>query len=345
MATLKDVAQRAQVSIVTVHKCIYGKPGVSQDTRRRVLALAAETHYAPGPAGRARRKGLRLAVVLPRLPDGQNSFFASLEAGVQRAREELSALGVTAVLHRCGPDWQSQSRLLENLAEAKGLEAVQGAAVCCVDDRRLNGAIGRLAAKNIPVVTFNADAPDSMRLAYVSPPAEKLGALAAELLCKLEPSHRRLLIAGGDKRLSNLQQCTAGFYSYIQQNRPDISLVEINNADHLDLEAEIVKLFHSLDDITGVYCAMTRNDLTVCRVLQRLGLQGRVRLVCTDVFPELRPFLLDGTADATLWQDPQAQGYNGAMALYHYLQCGKFKEADFSLRVCPVLRSNFDDFL
>ncbi|MCD7753369.1 MAG: LacI family DNA-binding transcriptional regulator [Clostridiales bacterium] len=341
--TLKDVAERAGVSIVTVHKCIYGKPGVGEETRKRVLAVVEELHYTVNPSASSLKRGdLRLAVLCPGRPEQRNSFHEKLTRGAERAARELASQGASVQLLSCGADWRQEEKLLRNLLDEG---RVQGVAAYCLDDERLDTVLGRFRERDIPVVTFNADAPASGRLACVSAPARQMGELAAELLVKLDGRHRRIVIVGGDKRLSILRENTTGFYSYIQQHDPEISLLEINNSSRSSLRSELEKVLLSLDDVTGIYCSMTRNALPVCQCLKRMGLAGKVRYVCTDVFEELRPYLLDGTIDAAIWQDPSLQSYNAVQLLYRYLVTGKLDESCFRIPIGPVLCSNFDYFL
>lgn len=337
---MKDIAARANVSVVTVHKCIYGKPGVSEETRKRVLKLVEEMHYTAS-AMMPRREALRLAVVCPEMPVGQNSFFHDLYLGVQRAGAELEPKGVELFYYPCG-NWSVQADILTDLARR---EALDGVAICCLDDAQMAIQFSALHNKGIPLITFNAEARYSHRLAHVGPPARDMGALAAELLCKMKDDHRRLLMVGGDKRMANLRANTAGFYDYIQTHHPELSLLEVNNAGNRDLAEELTKVLTSLDDVTGVYCSMTRNGKLVCETLRRLGLAHKIKLVCTDVFSDLQPYLEDGTVDATIWQDPRNQSYNAVMLLYHYLTTGRLREDYFSIRICPVMCSNYAYFL
>jgi LacI family transcriptional regulator len=46
-ATIKDISLRAKVSAATVSLVLNGKPGISDDTRARVLQAAAELEYSP----------------------------------------------------------------------------------------------------------------------------------------------------------------------------------------------------------------------------------------------------------------------------------------------------------
>lgn len=341
--TLKDVARQAGVSIVTVHKCIYGKPGISEETRKRVLAIVEELHYTVNPsASSLKRDNINLAVLCPGTPEGLNSFYRKLAQGAADAVRELSSFGVSVRVHYCGGNWEAES---EELLRLLGEGNLHGVAAYCLDDGRLDGTLDQFREKEIPVVTFNADAPNAHRLACVTAPARQMGELAAELLVKLNPGHRRIIIIGGDKRLSILRENTTGFYAYIQQHAPEISLLEINNSSRSTLREELEKVLVSLDDVTGIYCSMTRNAVPVCQSLHRTGLAGKVRLICTDVFEELRPYLQDGTVDATIWQDPRRQSYNAVLLLYYYLTTGKLREEYFRIPISPVLCSNFSYFL
>ena len=38
--TMKDMAQHFNVSLNTIHKAIYGKPGVSEATRKKIVSLS-----------------------------------------------------------------------------------------------------------------------------------------------------------------------------------------------------------------------------------------------------------------------------------------------------------------
>lgn len=66
MATIKDVARRAQVSTATVSYVLNGTGVVSDATRERVLAAVAELGYQPNYSARAlRTRSHTLGVVAP----------------------------------------------------------------------------------------------------------------------------------------------------------------------------------------------------------------------------------------------------------------------------------------
>src|SRR4051812_47059878 len=68
-ATLRDVADRAQVSIRTVSNVVSGYEHVSDRMRERVLAAIEELDYRPNPVARTLRTGRTgmLALVVPEI--------------------------------------------------------------------------------------------------------------------------------------------------------------------------------------------------------------------------------------------------------------------------------------
>lgn len=83
-ATIIDVAQRAGVSRQTVSRAMNDLPGISADTRDRVLSAARELSYRPSRFGRGlvEQGPITLGLVVE---DLSNSYFAELGAAVVRA--------------------------------------------------------------------------------------------------------------------------------------------------------------------------------------------------------------------------------------------------------------------
>jgi LacI family transcriptional regulator len=85
--TVEDVARAAGVSLMTVSRAINGRPGVSEETRRVVIAIAEEMGYRPSrlASGLASRSASSFGIVLP---DMANPYFATLaKAATDVARE------------------------------------------------------------------------------------------------------------------------------------------------------------------------------------------------------------------------------------------------------------------
>jgi LacI family transcriptional regulator len=86
LATIKDVARLAGVSITTVSATINGRP-VSEELRKRVWAAVEEAGYQPDPIARHLRSGVSTTVGLV-VPDIATPWAAHLAKAMQRALSE-----------------------------------------------------------------------------------------------------------------------------------------------------------------------------------------------------------------------------------------------------------------
>ena len=84
---LRDVADRAGVSVKTVSNVVNGYVHVAPETRSRVQAVLDEMGYRPNLAARHLRTG-RTGVIALALPELDNPYFAELTGFVVQAAEE-----------------------------------------------------------------------------------------------------------------------------------------------------------------------------------------------------------------------------------------------------------------
>ena len=91
-AGIRDVAKAVGMSITAVSLALNGRPGVSIETRRRVLAAADELGYRANPQAQALRRGKSSTYGLV-VRNLSNPFFLEVLAGA----EEIAA-GARATL-------------------------------------------------------------------------------------------------------------------------------------------------------------------------------------------------------------------------------------------------------
>jgi len=84
---LRDVAERAGVSVKTVSNVVNGYLHVAPDTRARVQAVIDETGYLPNLSARSLRSG-RSGVIALALPELDMPYFAELTRSVVEAAQE-----------------------------------------------------------------------------------------------------------------------------------------------------------------------------------------------------------------------------------------------------------------
>lgn len=108
MATIKDVARIAGVSITTVSATINGRP-VSEELRKRVWAAVDAAGYHPDPIARHLRSGVSTTVGLV-VPDVATPWAAHLARAMQRA---LSERGYNMLFASNDDDPERESREID----------------------------------------------------------------------------------------------------------------------------------------------------------------------------------------------------------------------------------------
>ncbi|GAA2271888.1 LacI family DNA-binding transcriptional regulator [Glycomyces scopariae] len=107
-ATLRDVAELAQVSVRTVSNVVSGYAHVSERMRQRVLAAIEELDYRANPVARTLRTGRTgmLALVVPEI---DVPYFSELARDVIDAAAEF---GYRVMIDQTGHDHERERRLL-----------------------------------------------------------------------------------------------------------------------------------------------------------------------------------------------------------------------------------------
>jgi LacI family transcriptional regulator len=147
MATIKDVAARAGVSIGTVSNVLNGRPGVGGDMVRRVRAAMVELEYSPNGIARSLR-GQRTRTIGLVVPDNANPFFAEASRAIERA---CASAGFALMLCNTGRSDELEMTVIELLIEKR----VDGVIVAISTNP---AALRLVIAADVPLVVIDHDA-------------------------------------------------------------------------------------------------------------------------------------------------------------------------------------------
>lgn len=150
--TIKDVAERAKVSLKTVSRVINNEPSVMQGTRARVLHAIAELDYEPDPSARNLRSGT--AFVIGLVYDNPNPYhIIAVQNGVLAACRET---GFGLQIHPCD---STSPMLTEELVEWVQRSRLAGLVLTAPMSERMD-LINALAARGIHLVRIIAATED-----------------------------------------------------------------------------------------------------------------------------------------------------------------------------------------
>jgi len=184
MASIRDVAELANVSTATVSHVVNGTRYVSPELTERVEAALLELDYQPDAVARSLRRGETLTIGLI-VPNLEIPFFASVAYSIERA---AAAHGYSIILGNSDWEHDRESILLQNLI------ARQVDGLICISAGMSVTQIEPLVNVGTPVVTFERKLLDS-GLDAVSIDNYRGAHIATRHLLQL--GHRRIAIITG----------------------------------------------------------------------------------------------------------------------------------------------------
>lgn len=99
--TMKDIADRLDVSIVTVSKALNNKEGVSEELREKIKKVADEMGYRYNIVAKSMKKGYSYnvgVIVSERFADDLQSFYLKFYQNICKALEQYGYLGMLHIL-------------------------------------------------------------------------------------------------------------------------------------------------------------------------------------------------------------------------------------------------------
>lgn len=319
--TIKQIAELANVSRGTVDKVLNNRPGVKEETRRKVLQIARELNYQPNFLGKALVKSKEPVKIGIILTPEYNPFIQEILEGIRNAREEFQAFGIEVLLKM--PVTLEPGEQLSMLNELESA-SVSGIAVFPIDSGAVLEKLNQLAASGITVITFNSRLKGTNELCFVGQDHYKGGRTAGGLMCKLLPEGGKAGIIISSYQLSCHQDRLRGFQDRIAEEKLPIQILDIQ--ENQDRKEEAFKLTleycNQYPDMNGLY--VTGGGIAGAgSALDIVGRSRRIFVICHDLIPDTRILLKNGTVDFALGQNPFHQGYLLVKILFDYLIKGQ----------------------
>jgi len=268
MSNTRKVAELADVSIGTVSRVLNNKPGVSEPTRQRVLAVAQELGYAAPkrvPVGRSQITHLGL-LIRPTEPDPiSNPFYSDIYHSVEQSCRDLQINLSFSALDMVGSRLRSLPALA-NDERISGLILV-GAIPEAIIESLLRALHARHGNSSFPLVLVDNWFPRSAWDAVVIDNAGGTS-LAVEMLTKR--GHRHITLIGGPDHPSIVERTNAYVQTMLQSGLQPV-IVSASNLDPQDGEAAVSEILREQPATTAIVCS---NDSQAVGALRRLNEMG-----------------------------------------------------------------------
>ncbi|HKW49694.1 MAG TPA: substrate-binding domain-containing protein [Gemmatimonadaceae bacterium] len=270
------------------------------------------------PVAQRPKKPLRIAV----LGLESSQFWIPVKAGAHRAGRELADRGVTV-------DWIVPGELHTAEVFGRAIDAAVAkqydAIATIAGDAGVAAYIDRAVRAGIPVATYNSetDTPND-RLFFVGAESYSQGKAAGTLMCKLVGPTGTVGIITGFFAVEAHQARVKGFEDALHAGCPQSVVVgRVENQDKAEIAYQEAKDFMTAHADLGGIIAIAGSPFGAARAVEEAGKAGKVHLVTFDAVDETMDFVDKGVIDATIGQDPDAQGHDPVVRLYNYLVAGQ----------------------
>jgi LacI family transcriptional regulator len=336
--TIDDIARAARVSTATVDRVLNKRPGVRGNTRERVIAAARGIGYLPEPASAQSQAPVPLDFVLP---SGPNTFM-DLLAGHLQARALARGSEVRVRVHRV--DGFSAEALAACLRGLKGVSG--GVGLIAIDHPLVREAIRETATAGTPVLTLVSDIAHTPRFAYVGIDNRNAGRLAGHLVGRFVPgSSGEVALFAGSLSYRGHEEREMGFRHILAEDFPDLRIVELREVRD-DLERgydEARRLLARHPGLRGIYNIGAGNR-GIARALEESGRAAELVFVGHELTEHTRRFLLSGTMDAAIDQNPSVEARE-AIDQLHLVAHGAPRTEPVPVRIHAIFRENIPETL
>ncbi|HOV69021.1 MAG TPA: LacI family DNA-binding transcriptional regulator [Clostridia bacterium] len=335
--TIKDIANELNITPGTVSKALNGKAGVKPEIRKRVVETAARLGYDVNRLAQSlARRPVNIGIVIPSVwPE----FYGYLKMGIEQELYRLRD-------HKINGIYTTVTSLNSTDEVKKALNGFMGGGVdaviiCPAFDSGYEEELNALESMGIPVVILGGVLEKERALACIHADSACAGRLAADFARWLGIEGKTAVLIGKNSVLDHSRKAQA----FIDRaNKIGINTTGVYETfDDPGKAYEITSQI--LDQSLSVIYVATGNSVAVCKCLRDKKVNNRVKVIATDIFPQMRPFVEDDTIQGIIFQNPVWQGVKAVEIIYDYLIKGIEPQKEILALPHFVLPGNFDGYL
>lgn len=340
MATIREIADRAGVSLGTVDRVLHNRGRVSAETAEKIRGVIAELGFTPNLFARnlATSRAYRFGVLMPLL-DQDGGYWQLPLKGMQRAAEAHRAYRISLeVQHFDRYDPVSFKAAHQRLLAA-GVDGILMAPVIQQAAKQLLDQ-----AENPVHVMFDVDLDHPGVLCHIGQDSMRAGQLAGRLMGLLCPGGGTIAVLQPDTDNAHIANRVSGFRASLDESSYRLAIkVRAQAGDLASFQVALGDLIRDLPDLAGIMVVDSTTHL-VARALADSPRKG-LPLIGYDLMEEDIPWLENGAIPFLITQDPVGQGEAGINALFSHVVINHAVEARITVPLNIVTWENYSYFL
>lgn len=278
------------------------------------VGCSSKSNDATNTTGGSTKTGEDLTFVI--VPKCVHPWFDEVNKGAKLQAEALSKqLGVKVTIEYRAPetaDVAEQNTVLEQAAVTKPA----GIAVDPLDYEGNKAVIEEIERQGIPVVLFDAPAPEGSDLTSVGNDFAEQARIAADKLAELIGFSGKVAVMQGVPTAPNHAERYQAHLDALAKY-PDIEVIDggIDNDSVEEAQAQAAAVLAANPDLKG-YLNSDACATGIAAAVEEAGKKGKVTIVSMDNLIEILEYVKSGTITATSSTIPQMQGSMAVLMLW-----------------------------
>ncbi|HKI89379.1 MAG TPA: LacI family DNA-binding transcriptional regulator [Draconibacterium sp.] len=316
---IKDVAEKAKVSIGTVDRVLHNRGEVAESTKQKILQIIDELDYKPNilASTLASKKSAVFATLFPEPPSAEG-YWNKPFIGVKKRISELQQYGVHIQSFKF-----SQTDPKSFVTEAENVLKLQpdGVVLAPFFKKESMIFIKQLKENDIPFVFIDSEIKGAGQISYIGQNSYQSGLVSGKLLDLMLPEGNILVIhfAKEMDNQNHLVQREMGFYHWFSSNvvnKHQIYTTEI--PDTRDIKwMERIKSLIGERNIKGVFVTNSK-VFNMGYFIEKMKMPG-LKVIGHDLLKENVEYLKKGIVNFLICQRPEEQGYSAINKLFRYV--------------------------
>ncbi len=319
--TIKDIAQKAGVSIGTVDRVLHQRGEVAEATRTKILKLAENMNYTPNLFARAliSKKQYKVAVLLPNPTEGNTYWLRHLE-GIKSTARQLEDYGFQVILmhfdlHNGDDFTQRAQEILE-----MNIDGVIFAPILKKEALTFTEELDKI---NIPYIFIDTNIKNTNSLGFIGEDAFQSGRVAASIIDFGIGIDKDILLVNIAKDLDNTQHLTSrnqGFMSYFMdagRNRGIKISLEIPSADEHVVKEKLTRVLTNNPNISAIWVSSAKT-YAIARYLDQINKRDLI-VVGYEVYEENVKYVQKNIIQYLIAQQPVKQSRKALRKLFNFL--------------------------
>ena len=315
---IKDIAQRAGVSVGTVDRVLHNRPNVSKVALDKVNKALEEMDYQPNmyASALAYNKSYTFFLIIPR--HDSEAYWEEIEQGANAATERRRDFGISL---RIMYYERFNATSFQHVASECLKEQPDGVILVPAKIDLTTRFSTQLQEADVPFILLDSYLPDLKPLSFYGQDSFQSGYFAARMLMLIASKEKEIMLMKqlkdghiGSKQQSNRE---TGFRHYMKDHFPHIVITEVNLPLGIDREryADILEQFFTSHP--HVHHCITFNSKAhlVGEFLLRTN-RRNIQIMGYDMVPKNEECVRQGSISFLIAQHAYRQGYSCVETLF-----------------------------